>query len=154
VLAVSVACLPVSVRSVGANATTLLDLAGVRIEVARVSGSVRALGIDEARLTSLIGELLARAGVKTGDYPATLRVSLQAVERQSALFAYCLELEVRQVVQLARTRQVQLSAPTWREGRLSVAARASVLRSVDGALIELVDAFVRDYRLVNGGSDS
>ena len=133
----------------GADATTLLGIAGFRIEIEKISSAARELGIDESRLRALTQERLRRATLRTGDFPAVLSVSLHAVAHPSPVLAYCLELEVRQVVHLARTSQIQMLAPTWADGRLTMVPRTSLVRSVDGALSALLDELVRDYRLVN-----
>ena len=65
------------------------------------------------------------------------------------MLAYCLEVEVRQVVHITRTSQIQLLAPTWASGTLTMVTRTSLARSVEGALAGLLDDLARDYRLVN-----
>jgi len=135
--------------SAGADATTLSGIEGFRVEIERISKTAQALGVDESRLRTLTREHLRRAALAVGDFPAVLTISLRTVEHPTEVLAYCLEVEVRQVVHLTRTAQVHLLAPTWAGGTLTMVTRTSLVRSVEGALAELLDELVRDYRLVN-----
>lgn len=148
---VIVFCL-VSVRPVvglAADATTLSGIEGFRIEIEKVSKAARHLGLDEARLQILARERLQRAALPVGDFPAVLTVSLHTIEHPTSVFAYCLEVEVRQVMHLTRTAQMQMLVPTWTEGTLTMVARTSFVQSVTGALSTLLDELIGDYRLVN-----
>jgi hypothetical protein len=133
----------------GADATTLSGIEGFRVEVGAISKAALALGIDESRLQVFTRERLRRTNISVGDFPTVLTVSLRTVEHPTAVLAYCLEVEVRQVVHITRTSQIQLLAPTWASGTLTMVTRASLVRSVEGALAGLLDDLARDYRLVN-----
>lgn len=133
----------------GADATTLFGIEGFRVEVGPISKAALAVGIDESRLQVLTHERLRRENLSVGDFPAVLTISLRMVEHPTTVLAYCLEVEVRQVVHLTRTSQIHLLAPTWADGALTMVTRASLVRSVEGALAGLLDELVRDYRLVN-----
>ena len=133
----------------GADATTLSGIEGFRVEVGAISKVALTLGIDESRLQIFTREHLRRTNISVGDFPAILTVSLRTVEHPTAVLAYCLEVEVRQVVHITRTSQIQLLAPTWASGTLTMVTRASLVRSVEGALAGLLDDLARDYRLVN-----
>jgi hypothetical protein len=133
----------------GADATTLSGIDGFHVEVATISKTALALGIDESRLQSLTRERLRRAALAVGDFPAVLSVSLRTIEHPTKVLAYSLEVEVRQVVHLSRTSQIHLLAPTWASGTLTMVTSTSLVRSVESALTELLDNLVRDYRLVN-----
>ena len=135
----------------GAGATTLVDIKGFRIEIEAISKAARELGIDEYRLRTATYERLRRATLEVGDFSTVLSVALHTVKHPTTVLAYCLDVEVRQVVQVVRTSQVQLLAPTWAEGTLSIVTRTSLVRSVEGALASLLDDLVRDYYLVNQG---
>ncbi len=132
-----------------ADATTLSGIEGFRVEIGAISKTALELGIDESRLQGLTRERLRRGNLSVGDFPAVLTVSLRTVEHPTAVLAYCLEVEVRQVVHLTRTSQIHLLAPTWVNGALTMVTRASFVRSVEGALAGSLDELVRDYRLVN-----
>ena len=132
-----------------ADATTLLGIEGFRIEVEAPSKTARELGVDEARLEGLTRERLKRVDLAVGDFPAVLVVSLRTIEHPTTVLAYCLEVQVRQVMQLTRTAQMQMLAPTWVEGRLTMVTRGSFVHSVTLALTELLDRLIADYRLVN-----
>lgn len=134
----------------GADATTLVGIEGFRVEVGTLSRAARALGIEETRLLLIARERLQRASLAVGDFPALLVVSLRVVEHPTTVIAYSLEVEVRQVVQLTRTRQLHLLAPTWTRGVLTMVARPSFVASVEDGLLSLLDQLVRDYSLVNG----
>jgi len=97
----------------------------------------------------LTRERLHRDNLSVGDFPAVLTISLRTVEHPTTVVAYCLEVEVRQVVHLTRTSQIHLLAPTWVNGALTMVTRASFVHSVEGALAGSLDELVRDYRLVN-----
>jgi hypothetical protein len=133
----------------GADATTLFGIEGFRVEVGPISKTALEQGIDESRLQVLTRERLRRGNLSIGDFPAVLTVSLRTVEHPTTILAYCLEVEVRQVVHLTRTSQIHLLAPTWAGGTLTMVTRTSLVRSVEGALAGLLDDLVRDYRLVN-----
>ena len=133
----------------GADATTLSGIEGFRIEVGAISKTAFALGIDESRLQIFTREHLRRINISVGDFPAVLTISLRTVEHPTAVLAYCLEVEVRQVVHITRTSQIQLLAPTWANGTLTMVTRTSLVRSVEVALAGLLDDLARDYRLVN-----
>jgi hypothetical protein len=133
----------------GADATTLSGIEGFRIEVGAISKTAFALGIDESRLQIFAREHLRRTNISVGDFPAILTISLRTVEHPTAVLAYCLEVEVRQVVHLTRTSQMQMLAPTWAGGTLTLVTRTSLVPSVEGALASVLDDLVRDYRLVN-----
>jgi hypothetical protein len=137
------------VLGASADATTLLGIEGFHIEVGALSPAARNLGLDESRLQMLTRERLQRAALAVGDFPTVLVISLRVVEHPTTVLAYCLEVEVRQIVHLARTSQIQLLAPTWADGTLTIVTRTSLLRSVEGALATLLDELARDYRLVN-----
>jgi hypothetical protein len=132
-----------------ADATTLSGVEGFRVEIGAISKTALELGIDESRLRVLTRERLRRDNLSVGDFPAVLTISLRTVEHPTAVLAYCLEVEVRQVVHLTRTSQIHLLAPTWVNGALTMVTRASFVRSVEGALAGALDELVRDYRLVN-----
>ncbi len=132
-----------------ADATTLSGIDGFRIEIGTISKTALELGIDESRLQILTRERLRRDSLSVGDFPTVLTVSLRTVEHPTAVLAYCLEVEVRQVVHITRTSQIHLLAPTWADGTLTMVTRTSLVRSVEGALTGLLDELVRDYRLVN-----
>jgi hypothetical protein len=136
-------------RGAGADATTLSGIEGFRVEIGTISKAALGLGIDESRLQVLTREHLQRKNLSLGDFPAVLTISLRTVEHPTTVLAYCLEVEVRQVVHLTRTSQIHLLAPTWADGTLTMVTRASLVRSVEGALASLLDDLVRDYRLVN-----
>jgi hypothetical protein len=133
----------------GADATTLSGIEGFRVEVGPISKTALELGIDESRLQVLTRERLRRENLSVGDFPAVLTVSLRTVEHPTTVLAYCLEVDVRQVVHITRTSQIHLLAPTWANGTLTMVTRAGLVRSVEGALAGLLDDLVRDYRLVN-----
>src|SRR5215510_3375065 len=120
--------------SAGADATTLSGIDGFRVEVGAISKTALALGIDESRLQIFTREHLRRTNISVGDFPAILTISLRTVEHPTAVLAYCLEVEVRQVVHLTRTSQMQMLAPTWAGGTLTMVTRTSLVRSVEGAL--------------------
>ncbi len=132
-----------------ADAPTLSGIEGFRVEIGAISKTALELGIDESRLRVLTRERLRRDNLSVGDFPAALIISLRTVEHPTAVLAYCLEVEVRQVVHLTRTSQIHLLAPTWVNGALTMVTRASFVRSVEGALAGALDELVRDYRLVN-----
>jgi hypothetical protein len=132
-----------------ADATTLSGIEGFRVEIGAISKTALELGIDESRLRVLTRERLRRDNLSVGDFSAVLTISLRTVEHPTAVLAYCLEVEVRQVVHLTRTSQIHLLAPTWVNGALTMVPRASFVRSVEGALAGSLDELVRDYRLVN-----
>lgn len=134
---------------VAADATMLSGVDGFRIEIETMSKTARNLGLDEARLQILTRERLQRAALPVGDFPAVLTISLHTVEHPTTVLAYCLEVEVRQVMHLTRTAQIQMLAPTWTEGTLTMVTRSSFVPSVTGALATLLDELVGDYRLVN-----
>ncbi|MBI3800033.1 MAG: hypothetical protein HY268_24045 [Deltaproteobacteria bacterium] len=144
-------CFPCAcpVWGAGADATTLSGIEGFRVEVGALSRAALALGIDESRLQIFTREHLRRTNISVGDFPAILTISLRTVEHPTAVLAYCLEVEVRQVVHITRTSQIQLLAPTWANGTLTMVTRTSLVRSVEGALAGLLDDLARDYRLVN-----
>lgn len=135
--------------SAGADATTLYGVKGFRLEIGSVSRTARDLGMDRVRLRGVANRRLRRAALQVGDFPAVLSVSLHSVEHQSSVLAYCLDVEVRQMVRLTRTEQVMMLAPTWAEGKLTLTLRTSFVHSVEDALGVLLDDLVRDYRLVN-----
>ena len=76
-------------------------------------------------------------------------MSVRTIEHPIAVVAYNLEVDVRQMVHLSRTAQMQMLAPTWAEGTLTMVARASFVQSVTVALAALLDELIDDYRLVN-----
>jgi len=127
----------------------LSGIEGFRVEVGPISKAALELGIDESRLQVLTRERLQRENLSVGDFPAVLTVSLRTVEHPTTVLAYCLEVDVRQVVHITRTSQIRLLAPTWANGTLTMVTRAGLVRSVEGALAGLLDDLVRDYRLVN-----
>lgn len=135
----------------GADATTLLGIDGFHVEVGTLSRAAREMGVGDSRLLVLARERLQRASLAVGDFPTVLVVSLRVVEHPTTVIAYCLEVEVRQVVQLTRTRQMHMLAPTWANGVLTMVTRMSFVRSVEDALLALLDQLVHDYRLVNAG---
>lgn len=132
-----------------ADVTTLLDLEGFHIEIGTISKAARTMGVDESRLRLLAAERLRRASLAVGDFPAILVISLRTIEHPTTVVAYCLEVQVRQVMQLVRTEQMRMLAPTWTTGTLTMVAQTSFVRSVEDALAALLDQLVRDYRLVN-----
>jgi len=135
--------------SAGADATTLSGIDVFRVEVGAISKPALAMEIEESRLQIFTREHLRRTNISVGDFPAILTISLRTVEHPTAVLAYCLEVEVRQVVHLTRTSQMQMLAPTWAGGTLTMVTRTSLVRSVEGALASVLDDLVRDYRLVN-----
>jgi hypothetical protein len=136
-------------QACSADATTLDGVKGFRIEVGRLSRAVRSLGMDRVRLKIAARERLRRTSIPVGDFPTVLVLSLHTVEHPSSVLAYCLDVEVRQIVHLTRTEQVTLLAPTWAEGKLTMTLRTSFIHSVEAALGVLLDDLARDYRLVN-----
>lgn len=132
-----------------ADATTLFGVGGFRVDVSALSPATRRLGFSEVGLHRLVQGHLRRNGLNAGDFPSRLSIALRVVEHPTAVLAYSLELQVQQIVRLSRTEQIQLMAPTWTEGRLTLVPRAGLRRSVEGALSELCDALGRDYRSVN-----
>src|SRR5215510_3338276 len=106
-------------------------------------------GSEIADVHSFTGSRPQRENLSVGDFPAVLTVSLRTVEHPTTVLAYCLEVDVRQVVHITRTSQIRLLAPTWANGTLTMVTRAGLVRSVEGALAGLLDDLVRDYRLVN-----
>ena len=147
---------PAQALSAGADATTLDGVKGFRIEVSRLSRAARSLGMDSVRLKVAARERLRRTAIPVGDFPTVLVLSLHTVEHPSSVLAYCLDVEVRQIVRLTRTEQVTMLAPTWAEGKLTMTLRTSFIHSVEAALESLLDDLARDYRLVNadGSLDS
>jgi hypothetical protein len=133
----------------GADATTLAGVDGFRVEIGTISRTALKLGVDESRLLVLARERLRRSALPVGDFPAVLFVSLRTIEHPTEVLAYSLEVEVRQVVHLVRTQQIHLLAPTWTDGILTMVTRTSFVRSVENALVGLLDDLTRDYRLVN-----
>ena len=133
----------------GADATTLSGIGGFQVEIGALSRDARDLGFTESGLRKLVRGHLRRNALSTGNFAAVLNISLRVVAHPARLLAYSLELEVLQVVHLKRTEQIVLSAPTWMEGTLTLVPREGLVRSVESALSDLVDALGRDYRLVN-----
>lgn len=135
--------------SAGSDATTLDGVEGFRLEVGTLSRSARSLGMDGVRLKIAARKRLRRTAIPVGDFPTVLVLSLHTVEHPSSVLAYCLDVEVRQIVRLTRTEQVTMLAPTWAEGKLSITLRRSFIRSVETALGSLLDDLARDYLLMN-----
>ena len=136
-------------RGEEADATTLAGVDGFRVEIGTISKPTLGLGIDESRLLALTRERLRRAALPVGDFPAVLLVSLRTVAHPTEVLAYYLEVEVRQVVHLTRTKQIHLLAPTWANGTLTMVTRTSFVRSVEDTLADALDELAHDYRLVN-----
>jgi hypothetical protein len=135
----------------GADATALVGIKGFRIEIESVSKAARELGMDEHRLLTATHKRLRRATLEVGDFSTVLSVSLHTAKHPTTVLAYCLDVEVRQVVHPVHTSQVQLLAPIWAARTLTIVTRTSLVRSVEGALTSLLDDLVRDYYLVNQG---
>ncbi len=148
-LVLALALSPTLGLGAGAGATTLYGVEGFRLEIGAVSQTARALGMDRVRLRGVAGRRLRRAALPMGDFPTVLVVSLHSVAHPGSVLAYCLDVEVRQIVRLSRTEQVTMLAPTWAAGKLTLTLRGSFVRSVEDALGVLLDDLVRDYRLVN-----
>lgn len=143
---------PGQALSAGADATTLDGVKGFRIEIGTLSRTARLLGMDGVRLRLAARDRLHQTSIPVGDFPTQLVLSLHTVEHPSSVLAYCLDVEVHQIVHLARTEQVKMLAPTWAEGKLTMTLRHSFLHSVEDALGVLLDDLSRDYRLVNAGA--
>ena len=140
---------PAQALGAGADAITLDGVKGFRIEIGTLSRPARSLGMDGVRLRLAARDRLRRTSIPVGDFPTLLVLSLHTVEHPSSVLAYCLDVEVRQIVHLARTEQVKMLAPTWAEGKLTMTLRTSFIHSVEAALGSLLDDLARDYRLVN-----
>ncbi len=147
---------PSQAFSAGADAITLDGVKGFRIEVGTLSRAARSLGVDSVRLKIAARERLRRTSIPVGDFPTVLVLSLHTSEHPSSVLAYCLDVEVRQIVHLTRTEQVTMLAPTWAAGQLTMTLRTSFVHSVEAALGSLLDDLAQDYRLVNaaGSLDS
>lgn len=140
---------PAQVCSAGADATTLDGVKGFRLEVGTLSRVARSLGMDSVRLKIAARKRLHRSAIPVGNFPTMLVLSLHTVQHPSSVLAYCLDLEVRQIVRLTRTEQVTMLAPTWAEGKLSITLRANFVRSVETALGSLLDDLAQDYLMMN-----
>ena len=148
-LVVVLALSPTLGLGAGSDATTLYGVEGFRIEIGAVSRTARDLGMDRIRLRGVADRRLRRAALPLGDFPTVLFVSLHSVAHPGSVLAYCLDVEVRQIVRLSRTAQMTMLAPTWAAGKLTLTLRGSFVHSVEDALGVLLDDLVRDYRLVN-----
>lgn len=145
-----------------AGVKTLKGLAGVQVVVEDVAPDLTASGIKASDIQLSVEALLNAAGIKVYDedewkadsaHPY-LYIRINSVKTaDTSLFAYSLDVELHQTVNLVQNSDVTTLASTWETGSFGLVPVASVRRICDAVNLD-VGEFVTDYNEQNSTGNS
>lgn len=104
--------------------------------------------IVEQRLKAGGIKLLTKDDITKNPGTPLLLVNLSLMESEPGMYAYSLDLELYQVVLLARDTDIPSLARTWSEGVVG-AVSTSNMKQLNDRISSLIDEFVNDYMTAN-----
>lgn len=138
---------------------TLVDLTGVHVVFEEIGEPADQQGLSRARLQPEVESRLRRAGLlvltpaaaltSAGRPTLHVRVTLLPIPDAADVYAYSVDLTLRQRMRLVRDRTIESHAITWSEHRVVGAARRGDLGVVRSVLLRKVDEFVEAWRVSN-----
>lgn len=138
---------------------TLVGLTGVHVVLDELGEEAERKGLTRASFQPEVERRLARAGLRVltptealtsvGRPTLHLRLSVLRVPDAADLYAYSVDLSLRQQIRLVRDRAIESYAVTWSENRVVGAVRADQLGVVRDVLFRKVDEFVTAWRMSN-----
>ena len=143
----------------GIQIETLQDIRGINVSIAtRFSEGVN-VSFNNKMIKTYLESLLENEGITllseeaflTTHSSARLRLYVQIAEqaKKDTLYAYNIELELRQNVLLERNRKISFSAPTWEEQVTGIVFRDHVEETVKDSANVLIGRFLSAYRDAN-----
>lgn len=135
---------------------TLRGLDGVIALTNRINPDLAQDGLTTDGVQQIVEQRLKASGIKLltreelPDNPGTplLLVNLSMMESEPGLYAYSLDLELYQVVLLARDTDIPSLARTWSEGVVGVISSNNI-NQLNDRISALIDEFVNDYMMAN-----
>lgn len=131
---------------------SLRGIAGVRVSVTVADAEARKDGLPEGALRALLEERARSAGLRLTDDSMAPRLSLVVNTQkytEEGVYALAVDLDLYQLVSLARTDAPPFHASTWRVTQVFVRA-ADDLGSVRAVVERAADVFVKDFLTANG----
>lgn len=131
---------------------TLRGIAGVRVSVTVAGEEARQDGLPEGALRAVLEERARVAGLRLTEDHMAPRLSLVVNAQKYAeegIYAVAVDLDLYQLVSLARADAPPFHASTWRVTQVFVRA-ADDLGSVKAVVERAADTFVKDFLSANG----
>ncbi len=133
------------------------DMPGVFVVVDPLDTAVERHGLFADSLRELIETKLANAGIRIltedewqttfGNPMAFLDVNLAPVSER--MYMYQVQLELRQLVVLARDSTIPAFTPTWKSGQTLGVMQGAQLRNLQKHVSAAVDRFIKAYAAGN-----
>jgi hypothetical protein len=138
---------------------TLVDLTGVHVVFEETGDVAERQGLSRAALQPEVESRLRRAGLRVftptealrseGRPTLHVRVTLLPSPAGSDVYAYSVDLALRQRIRLVRDRALESYAITWSEHRVVGAARLGQVGVIRSLLLRKVDEFVTAWEMAN-----
>lgn len=145
----------VALSSVGYSQTgfvdgkdVLISIKGINVVVNNADANTNEIGLTKQRIQADVELRARKAGLLVGEQVVgVLEVDLKVIKTESGLFAYSINVNFREVVELS-TRNVAAIASIWSHDMMGVAGRSKT--SVIGENIGYaVDRFINDWLAAN-----
>ncbi len=148
---------PAVAQDLKSDRATLVGLTGVGVVVENVDPTAEKDGLARSTLQNDVELKLRQAGIRVlsenelisaPGFP-TLYLQVTAIRHEMGLYAYCIKLEVQQVVRLLRDPSITSAATTWEaRGEIGVVGKQN-LSTVREYVRDQVDQFINAYLAAN-----
>jgi hypothetical protein len=130
---------------------------GVFVTIGNTSPEVAKFGLTETRVRTETELHLRRAGIKILTHEQAekvpgkphLAVDVNAIKTEAGLYAFDLDVQLRQDVALQRRPTIKLTAPTWSVSGVATVGESRLRGFVNEAVGDLVDQFCNAYLAMN-----
>lgn len=138
--------------------SSLKDLQGVEVYVEKVNSDLERDGLTRDQIHTDVVLSLQKAGIEVFSVDEShrlpgapyLRVTVDAIkDRQTKLYSYSLDVELRQLVVLVRNPNIMVGGITWSTPAEEGTVEATKLIKIRKSLRKQVDKFIEAYRETN-----
>lgn len=134
----------------------LRDVRGVEVFVKATHANLAAVSLSKDQLHMAIMHRLRHAGIRIlaeDEAPATpglpvFYVDLKTDKYRADIYAYHIDVSLREVVRLERNDALFIDAPSWAESELGILSRNEIKKLQD-RIFYYVDKFIVTYQLAN-----
>ncbi len=136
------------------EARTLRGLRGVVVAIVGIDSDAKKADLTESQLKTDVEVELRKAGipvVTSGEaylivYVNSVAISVSGVE---GLYVFCINVTLKQIVDLRRNRSIGAFAATWDKAYVAGVGKSHFKKSVREKVRDYVNDFINDYLTVN-----
>jgi len=145
----------------GSEIETMRGIKGINVSIdTRIADKVN-VSFNKEMIKTYVEALLKNEGItllseeaffaKHGSARLRLNVQIAKHTKEDTIYAYNIEVELRQNVLLERNRKISFSSPTWEEQVTGIVFRDYVEETVKDSAKRLLERFLEAYATANPG---